>query len=155
MAAAFENVRLARPDGLHHLVHRARARVHKALAEPDRAVKHDPRLLERQRDLVADLGLGVVDPGIGNVRQHLALEIRLHVLLERHGLGVAQLGVRLGIPLRVAADLGGLVAFAQSREHGPELWAGEAQADFLAGGLEAGEEGFAVFAELAAQGVFI
>ena len=36
-----------------------------------------------ERDLVADLGLLVVDPGIRSVRQHFALEVGLHVLGEK------------------------------------------------------------------------
>ena len=54
--------------------------------------------------LVAD---GSVDPSIRDVRLHLPLEERLHVLAERHVLGIAQSGSGSGLPSssrQIAAD---------------------------------------------------
>ena len=78
-----------------------------------------------ERDFVADLSFLVVNPRIRRMRQHLALEIRFHVLAQRHVLGVAQTGIRqwlvfalalgaendfaLGVPLR-PLDRDGAVA---------------------------------------------
>jgi len=39
--------------------------------------------------------------GIGHVGQHFAFEIGVDAFLERHGLGVAQIGVRLGLAVAV------------------------------------------------------
>ena len=50
-----------------------------------------------ERNLVADLGFALVDPGIGNVRQHFALEVIVDVFLQRHVLGVAQFGIGFGL----------------------------------------------------------
>ncbi|MNL66318.1 hypothetical protein D3C87_1907640 [compost metagenome] len=55
-----------------------------------------------ERDFVACLGLVVVDPGVGGVWLHLALEIGLDVLGEGHVLGVAQRAVRLRLALLLA-----------------------------------------------------
>ena len=65
-----------------------------------------------ERDFVPDLGLGGVNSRIGHVGQNLALEIHLNAFLEWDGLGIAQVGVRLGLAVSVAADFGGLIAFA-------------------------------------------
>ena len=53
-------------------------------------------------DFVADLGLFGVDPGIRGVGQHLALEVGLHVLAQRHVFRVAQGGVGHGFPFGLA-----------------------------------------------------
>ena len=45
-------------------------------------------------DLIADLRLLLVDPGVGRVGQHLALEIALHVLRQGDVFRVAEIGVR-------------------------------------------------------------
>ena len=55
-----------------------------------------------ERDFVADLGLLVVDPRIRHVGQDFTLEIGLHVLAQRHILGVAQGGVRRGLAFALA-----------------------------------------------------
>ena len=59
---------------------------------------------------VLEVALGHVDPGVGYVGSHLALEEVLDALRQRHALGVAQLGVRLRFTVAAAADRGGLVA---------------------------------------------
>ena len=48
-----------------------------------------------QRDLVANLGLALVNPRVQDMRQDLALEVGLDAFLERDILRVAQVGVRL------------------------------------------------------------
>ena len=44
-----------------------------------------------ERDLVADLGLGVVDPGVRDVREDLAGDVPVDVLTEANVLGVCLL----------------------------------------------------------------
>ena len=44
-------------------------------------------------DFIANLGLLMVDPGVGHVGPNLTLEIGLHVFLERHVLEIAQFGI--------------------------------------------------------------
>ena len=66
-----------------------------------------------ERDLVADLRLLVVDPGIRGVRQDFPLEVGFDRLAQRHVLGVAQAGIGLGLALRLA--LGAEHDLARSR----------------------------------------
>ena len=58
-----------------------------------------------ERDLVAHLGLFVIDPSIRGMGQYLALEVVLHLLVERDVLGIAQGGVGNGLAL--VLSLGG------------------------------------------------
>ena len=51
--------------------------------------------------------------------QHFALEVVLDAFLQRHVLGVAQVGVGLGLAVAVAADVGGLVALAEGARARP------------------------------------
>ena len=55
------------------------------------------------------------------MRQHLALEIFLDALLERHGLGVAQICVRLGPAVAIQTDDGIFVTLTQGGNHGFEF----------------------------------
>src|SRR5438128_1904965 len=57
-----------------------------------------------------------VDPCVRHVRLHLAFREGFDRLPERNVLGVAELGVRLGITARIATDRGGLVALGEGRE---------------------------------------
>ena len=59
-------------------------------------------------DLVADLALALVDPGIGGKGQHLAGKVGLYVFLERHVLGIAAGGVGLGLAGVAAPLFGGI-----------------------------------------------
>ena len=71
-----------------------------------------PVEVARERDLVADLGLVVVDPRIRHVGQDFAGEVLLDVLGQRDVLGVSQCGVGFGIALGVGDDLGVVVVLA-------------------------------------------
>ena len=53
-------------------------------------------------DLVADFGLVVIDPGIGSVGLNFALEVGLHILMQRDVLGVAKVAIRLRGALELA-----------------------------------------------------
>ena len=75
-------------------------------------VAHQPDLPVLQITAVA------IDPGVGDVRLHLALEKPLNILQEGHVLRVAQLRVGLRASLPISADLGFFVALGQRRENG-------------------------------------
>ena len=75
-----------------------------SLQDPDISLDH----LQRARrlvlvevpiewDLVADLGLALVNPRVGNMRQYFSIKVSLNALLERYGLGVAQFRVGLWV----------------------------------------------------------
>lgn len=55
----------------------------------------------REGNLVADLVLLAVHPGIGGIWQYLALEVCLDVIVQGDVLGVAQRAIRLGVSLPV------------------------------------------------------
>jgi hypothetical protein len=74
-----------------------------------------------QRDFVANLGFGVVNPGVRDVRQHLPFEIRLDVFLERHAFGVPEIGVRFRVAVAVAANLRRFVPLAKRGHDGFDL----------------------------------
>ena len=81
---------------------------------------------------------------------HFALEECLDTLFgERHALGVAQLGVGLGVAILVAANGRGLVALGKRREDGLVDRAGELDAGLLRSGLERALELVAVLEERA------
>ena len=69
--------------------------------------------MARQRDFVADLGLALVDPGVGDVGFYLALEVDVDIFLERNVFGVSDVGIGFRIAVFVAADFGGFVPFAE------------------------------------------
>jgi len=57
-----------------------------------------------ERDLVPDLGLGLVNPCVSDVGAYLAVHERLDVLSQGDVLVVAEVGVRKGLSLSVADD---------------------------------------------------
>ncbi len=79
-----------------------------------------------ERDLVADFRFALVDPGIGDVREDFALEVFLNALLQRDALGVAQVGVGLGIAFGVAADFRSFIPLTQCGQDGFQLGGGQA-----------------------------
>ena len=64
-------------------------------------------------DLVADFGLGVVDPGVGGVGDDFALEVCLDILAERDLLGIAKVRVWLRVTFHIDADVCGGVLCAK------------------------------------------
>ncbi len=64
------------------------------------------------------VGVRLVDPGVGDVRRDLPLEVLRNVLAQGHVLVVPEVGVVLGVALAVAADPGRLVLFRQRRLDG-------------------------------------
>jgi hypothetical protein len=53
-------------------------------------------------NLVADFGFVVVNPCVGHMGQNFALEVFLHVIIERHVFGIAQAAVWLRLALVLA-----------------------------------------------------
>ena len=54
----------------------------------------------------------MVDPRIGRVRQHFALEVGIDVFAERHIFGIAEAGIRERLPLQLAFSPGTIFPFA-------------------------------------------
>src|SRR6185437_15819612 len=65
-------------------------------------------------------------PGVGHVREHFALEVRVDALLERDTFRVTEIRIRFRAAVTVAADLSRLVAIAKGAEDCLELRSGEA-----------------------------
>src|SRR5262249_49318244 len=105
-----------------------------------------------ERDLVADLDLLAVDPGVGDMWQDLAAEVILDALLQRHDLGVAQFGVWLGLAVAVAADLGVLIPLAERILDRFEFGRGKACTASVVRRTQIGEKGIAILVQLFAIG---
>ena len=54
--------------------------------------------------------------------QHLSLKIHLNSFLERHGLGVTQVAIRLWLAIPVFADCSAFIPLTQGGEHYLQLW---------------------------------
>jgi hypothetical protein len=78
------------------------------------------------------------------VGQHLALEVGLDALLQRHVFGVAQLSNRLGNTLAVAADFGSFISLREGADHGLELRRRETHVQLTVYGLETIQKHLAV-----------
>jgi hypothetical protein len=76
----------------------------------------------------------------------------MDVLAQRHVLGVAQLGIRLGVAVLVAADGGRLVPLGERGEDGLAQRRRELEAAPLDGGVQGAIEGGAVGVEGVRQG---
>src|SRR4051812_28013700 len=82
------------------------------------------------------------------MRENLAPEISLDTLLERHDLRVAQVGVRLGVPVPVAAKLSSVVALSECAQHRLDFRGGEPYFGGLIDLTQIGEKSFAIFINL-------
>lgn len=67
---------------------------------------------------IPGVALGLVDPGIGEVGRDLSCEEGVHILRQRHALGVAQIGVRLRAAVPLAADGRAFIAFGERGQNG-------------------------------------
>lgn len=99
-------------------------------------------------DLIAHLGLAVVDPRIGNMRAHFAVKISVNIFAQRHGFVIAQFRIGIGIALAVGANVGGFIALAQGVADRLLLGCGEVHPRLCESVCEQARERVAVFVRL-------
>src|SRR5690554_2880714 len=117
-----------------------------------RARRREPVEVPVEGDLEADdadaavqrVALLLVDPGVGDVGLHLALEVVEHRLIQRHVLVVAQAGVGLGVAFLVEADVRLGVALGEGAEDRLLRRGADLQDCRLEGGLQCLGKGVAV-----------
>jgi hypothetical protein len=95
-------------------------------------------------DFITHLRLVVINPSVGNVRQHFPREVGFNVLFERDILSVLQVSIRFGIALSIAANVGAFVSFAQQLPNSFQLRGRQAQGLGCDGLLYIFQKGFAV-----------
>ena len=92
-----------------------------------------------ERDLIAHLAhlavLGIavsgINPRIRHMRRDLAGKVGLYGFFQRDVLGIAQVAIRLGVSVAVAADFGSFVPLANACNDGFEDGGLELQPSFL------------------------
>src|SRR5438552_18383565 len=82
------------------------------------------------------------------MRQHLTLEIGLNAFFQRNAFSVTKISIGLGLAVAIAADFGGVVAFAEGGEHCLEFRGAQAHAALAIELAQFGKEFFAILEEL-------